>query len=52
MQSVEGLTKEFKPMGIQIRDNLYMHNVIFSGDQVMITSVIQDSNHMGRQSEE
>jgi hypothetical protein len=39
-------------MGLKIEDNCYVHNLLFSDDQVIINRGEEDANYIGRKLEE
>jgi hypothetical protein len=41
-----------KRMGLQIGDNCYAHNLLFTDDHVVITRGVEDANYIGRKLEE
>jgi hypothetical protein len=39
-------------MGLTIEDSCYVHNLLFEGDQVVITRGVEEANYIGRKLEE
>jgi hypothetical protein len=39
-------------MGLKIKDNFYMHNLLFADDQVVIIRGVEDANNVQRRLEE
>jgi hypothetical protein len=45
-------SRKCERMGLQIGDNYYVYNLLFSDDQVVITRGVEDVNYIGRKLEE